>query len=52
VTRHSTPWMVLEKLPAYDDDIWELYNTNTDWSQAHDLAKEMPEKLHEPQRLC
>jgi hypothetical protein len=43
--------MVLEKLPAYDDDIWELYNTNTDWSQAHDLAKEMPEKLHELQRL-
>ncbi len=50
VTRHSTPW-VMEPLPAFDDDVWELYDTNTDWSQAHDLAKEMPEKLHELQRL-
>jgi hypothetical protein len=28
-----------------------LYDTNKDWSQAHDLAKQMPEKLHELQRL-
>ena len=50
VTRHSTPW-VMEPLPAFDDDVWELYDTNTDWSQSHDLSKEMPEKLHELQRL-
>jgi hypothetical protein len=31
--------------------VWELYNTTTDWSQAHDLAKEMPDKLREMQRL-
>jgi arylsulfatase len=31
--------------------VWELYDTNTDWSQAHDLSKEMPEKLHELKRL-
>jgi arylsulfatase len=36
---------------AFDDDVWELYDTNKDWSQAHDLAKEMPDKLHELQRL-
>jgi arylsulfatase len=26
---------------------WELYNLTTDYSQAHDLAKENPEKLNE-----
>ena len=51
VTRHSTPWVALAKLPAFDDDVWELYDGRKDWTQAHDLAKEMPEKLHELQRL-
>jgi arylsulfatase len=50
VTRHSTPW-VMEQLPLFADDVWELYDTNTDWTQAHDLAKEMPDKLSELQRL-
>jgi len=52
VTRHRTPWLTgAVKVPAFDDDVWELYNTNTDWSQAKDLAKEQPQKLHELQRL-
>jgi hypothetical protein len=51
VTRHRTPWIVTGKTPPFDDDVWELYDTNKDWSQAHDLSKEMPEKLHELQRL-
>jgi len=52
VTRHKTPWILVgEKTPAFDDDVWELYDTNKDWTQAHDLAKEMPDKLHELQRL-
>jgi arylsulfatase len=50
VTKHSTPW-VIEPLPAFDADVWELYDTNTDWSQAHDLAAEMPEKLAKLQKL-
>ena len=50
VTRHSTPFAV-EKMPAYDDDVWELYDGSKDWTQARDLSKEMPEKLHELQRL-
>jgi len=50
VTRHSTPWVMTPELPAFDDDVWELYAPE-DWSQAHDLAQEMPEKLHELQRL-
>ena len=28
-----------------DNDKWELYNLNEDWSQANDLAEKMPEKL-------
>ena len=52
VTRHKTPWLLIgEKTPAFDDDIWELYDTNKDWSQSNDLSKQMPEKLHELQRL-
>src|SRR4030095_2310468 len=35
----------------FDDDNWELYDTNTDWSQSKNLAKEMPDKLHYLQRL-
>ena len=35
----------------FDDDVWELYDTTKDWSQANDLSKQMPEKLHELQRL-
>jgi arylsulfatase len=50
VTRHSTPWIVAP-LPALADDVWELYDTNTDWSQAHDLAAERPDKLAELQAL-
>jgi arylsulfatase len=52
VTRHKTPWLLVgEKVPAFDDDVWELYDTNKDWTQAENLAKKMPEKLHELQRL-
>jgi arylsulfatase len=50
VTRHSTPW-VMAALPSLDDDVWELYDTSTDWSQCRDLAAEMPEKLAELQAL-
>ena len=51
VTRHSTPWVVGTALPPFQDDVWELYDTSSDWSQAHDLAAEMPQKLAELQQL-
>ena len=51
VTRHSTPWLPTETLPALDDDIWELYDGSTDWTQADDLAEKMPEMLANLQRL-
>jgi len=50
VTRHSTPW-VMGELSPLEDDTWELYDTSKDWSQAHDLAAEMPEKLEQLKRL-
>lgn len=49
VTRHSIPWKPTE-MPAYDDDVWELYAPD-DWTQAHDLAADQPDKLAELQRL-
>ena len=52
VTRHKTPWLLVgEEVPAFDDDVWELYDTTTDWTQAKDLSKAHPDKLHELQRL-
>lgn len=52
VTKHGTPWLLVgAEKPAFDDDVWELYDTTTDWSQAKDLSKDMPDKLHELQRL-
>ena len=52
VTKHKTPWvMVGGDLPAFDDDLWELYDGTTDFSQAHDLAAENPEMLAKLQRL-
>ena len=53
VTKHRTPWETAAgaKLPAFDDDVWELYETTKDWSQSKNRAKENPQKLHELQRL-
>jgi len=51
VTKHKTPWeLVGGKQIAFDDDVWELYDGNKDWTQAHDLSTQMPDKLHELQR--
>ena len=52
VTKHRTPWvMVGGELPAFDDDVWELYDGSSDYSQAHNLAAEQPELLAKLQRL-
>ncbi len=49
-TRHSIPWLMAQ-LPPLDQDRWELYNVDEDFSQANDLAAENPEKLKELQEL-
>jgi arylsulfatase len=51
VTRHRTPWELVAQPPALEDDVWELYDTSTDWTQCDDLAKANPGKLAELQRL-
>ena len=40
-----------EVLPALDDDVWELYDGTSDWTQAHDLAAELPGQARGLQRL-
>jgi arylsulfatase len=53
VTKHRTPWEMGEGavVPDLADDVWELYDTTSDWSQAEDLSGEMPDKLRELQQL-
>jgi arylsulfatase len=50
VTKHATPWIAMAELPAFVDDVWELYAPD-DWTQSRDLSAEMPEKLAELQAL-
>lgn len=50
VTKHATPWLAMAELPAFADDVWELYGPD-DWTQSHDLSSEMPDKLRELQDL-
>jgi arylsulfatase len=50
-TRHSIPWDAAAKNPALQDDVWELYNVDQDFSQANDLAQKYPEKLKELQAV-
>jgi arylsulfatase len=45
VTKHRAPWEPLPP-PPIEEDVWELYGPD-DWTQAHDIAGEQPEKLRE-----
>ena len=47
---HGAPW-VLSGSVGFENETWELYNIEEDFSQAHDLAAENPEKLAELQAL-
>jgi arylsulfatase len=52
VTRHGTPWeMVPTTGRRFADDVWELYDLDTDWTQAHDLARRHPDRLRALQEL-
>ncbi|RZU48907.1 arylsulfatase [Krasilnikovia cinnamomea] len=51
VTKHRTPWHLVDmQVVAFDDDVWELYGPD-DWTQARNLAAEQPQALHRLQRL-
>ncbi len=49
-TIHRAPWEQKSRRPLAED-IWELYNTNEDFSLTNDLASKNPEKLNELQAL-
>ena len=52
VTRHGIPWEMVDVTDRpFEDDVWELYDHATDWTQAHDLAAEHPEQLQELQAI-
>ena len=52
VTKHRTPWeLVGGVVPPLDEDVWELYDGRSDYSQARDLASERRDTLRELQRL-
>jgi len=52
VTKHRTPWETgVAKMVAFDDDVWELYDTTKDWTQSKDVSKEQPDMLHKLQQL-
>lgn len=43
---HGAPWILTGSI-GFDDKDWTLYNIEEDFSQAHDIAPENPEKLEE-----
>ncbi|MCD9574931.1 arylsulfatase [Flavobacterium soyae] len=45
--QHTLPWRQDVAPGNWDNDKWELYNLNTDFSEANDLAAKMPDKLTE-----
>lgn len=51
VTKHRAPWELFDTAPALAEDVWELYDTSADWTQARDVALKHPEKLAELKQL-
>jgi arylsulfatase A-like enzyme len=49
VAIHKKPWLASDR--GLDDDVWELYNVEEDWTQSNDLAEQEPERLAHLQRL-
>jgi arylsulfatase len=48
--RHGRlPWETAASTPDFSADVWELYNIDTDFTQADNLASQEPEKLRELQ---
>ncbi|HLB23065.1 MAG TPA: arylsulfatase [Dehalococcoidia bacterium] len=55
VTYHGTAGMIYDGVTdpskPFDEDVWELYHVEKDFSESTDLAAEHPEKLRELQDL-
>ncbi len=51
-TRHGTPWEMVDAGDRpFEEDRWELYDLDVDWTQARDLAAEQPERLRQLQEV-
>lgn len=48
---HAIPCPTTDRSENFDADRWELYNIEEDFSEAHDLAAQHPEKVKELQRV-
>lgn len=48
---HSLPWDASKRTDDYDNEKWELYNLDEDFSQARDVAALYPEKLEHLKRV-
>ena len=48
-TRHGTPWITAAVERGFDNDQWELYHVEADFSQSDDLSAKHPEKVKELQ---
>ncbi|GAA3626871.1 arylsulfatase AtsD [Kineosporia mesophila] len=52
VTRHGIPWqMIPDPDRRFENDVWELYDLTTDWTQSSDLAAAQPGRLRQLQDL-
>ncbi|MGH7552229.1 MAG: arylsulfatase, partial [Longimicrobiales bacterium] len=49
--QHTFPWRQDFAPGNWDKDKWELYNIDEDFSEAHNLAAEQPEKLEELKKI-
>jgi arylsulfatase A-like enzyme len=49
--QHTYPWRQDYAPGNWDQDKWELYNLNEDFSENHDLADEHPDKVEELKAL-
>ena len=49
--RRQAQGPVARLVHGLDEDVWELYNVEEDWTQSNDLAAAEPEKLAQLQRL-
>ncbi len=44
--QHTFPWRQ-DFAPGFENEVWELYNINEDFSEAENVASQHPEKLEE-----
>lgn len=48
---HQLPWKLRSATGDFENDKWELYNLNEDYSQHDDIADKYPEKLAELKKV-